>query len=51
MRTSLALIVLVMQLAACGYKGPLYLPPEKPAAQEPAPDPVPENENKKPSSQ
>jgi predicted small lipoprotein YifL len=51
MRTFLALIALAVPLAACGYKGPLYLPPERPVAQEPAPKPVPENENKKPSSQ
>ena len=51
MRTPFALIALVMQLAACGYKGPLYLPPEKPAAQESAPQPAPEKENKKSSSQ
>ena len=51
MRTSLALIALALQLAACGYKGPLYLPPEEPAAQEAAPEPVPEKENKKSSPQ
>lgn len=51
MRTSFALIALAMQLAACGYKGPLYLPPDKPAAQEAAPEPVPEKENKKPPPQ
>jgi predicted small lipoprotein YifL len=50
MRTFLALIALAVHLAACGYKGPLYLPPEKPAAQEPAPEPVTEKENKKPPS-
>jgi predicted small lipoprotein YifL len=52
MRTFLALIALAMLLAACGYRGPLYLPPEKPAArEEAAPQPVPEKENKKPSKQ
>ena len=51
MRNVIALIVLVMQLAACGYKGALYLPPETPAVGGPAPEPAPENENKKPASQ
>lgn len=50
MRASITLIVLAALLAACGYKGPLYLPPEKPVAQKPAPQPASENENKKPSS-
>ena len=50
MRTFLALIALAVHLAACGYKGPLYLPPEKPAAQAPAPEPPAEKENKKPPS-
>jgi predicted small lipoprotein YifL len=52
MRAPLSLIVLAALLVACGYKGPLYLPsPEKPEAQNPAPQPAPENENKKPPSQ
>lgn len=52
MRAPLTLIVLAALLVACGYKGPLYLPPpEKPEAQKPAPQPAPENENKKPPSQ
>ena len=51
MRTFLALVALIVPLAACGYKGALYLPPERPAVEEPAPEPAPESENKKPSSQ
>jgi predicted small lipoprotein YifL len=51
MRNVIALIVLVMQLAACGYKGALYLPPETPAVGGPAPEPAREDENKKPASQ
>lgn len=51
MRALLTLIVLAALLVACGYKGPLYLPPETPEAQKPAPQPAPENENKKPPSQ
>ncbi len=51
MRASITLIVLVALLAACGYKGPLYLPQEKPVAQKPAPQPAPDNEKKKPASQ
>jgi predicted small lipoprotein YifL len=48
MRVLLTLIVLAALLAACGYKGPLYLPPpEEPEAQKPAPQPAPETENKK----
>lgn len=50
MRAFITLIVLVALVAACGYKGPLYLPPEKPVAQKPAP-PAPDNEKKKPASQ
>jgi predicted small lipoprotein YifL len=50
MRTSLTLIILAALLAACGFKGPLYLPPEKTEAQKPAPPPAPENEKKKPPS-
>ena len=51
MRNVIAPIVLVMQLAACGYKGALYLPPERPAIEERAPEPAREDENKKPASQ
>jgi len=51
MRALLTLIVLAALLMACGYKGPLYLPPEKPEAQKPAPQPAPEDEKKKPPSQ
>ncbi|HJQ63194.1 MAG: Prokaryotic lipoprotein-attachment site [Burkholderiales bacterium] len=33
MRTALSLLVIVPLIAACGYKGPLYLPKPKPEAQ------------------
>jgi predicted small lipoprotein YifL len=51
MRALFTLIILAALLVACGYKGPLYLPPEKPEAQKPAPQPTPEDEKKKPTSQ
>ena len=35
MRFSVSLLLAVLLLSACGYKGPLYLP--KPEAQRPAP--------------
>jgi len=49
MRAFLALIVLSALLAACGYKGPLYLPPPEPPPQpEAAPKkPAPENDKEK----
>lgn len=50
MRVCITLIVLAALLVACGYKGPLYLPPEKPQAQKPAPEPVPDEKEKKPAS-
>ena len=37
MRAVVSLLVIVVLLAACGYKGPLYLPKPKPEAQQPAP--------------
>lgn len=49
MRAFTTLIALTVLLVACGYKGPLYLPSEKPAAQKPAGQPAPEDENKKPA--
>jgi predicted small lipoprotein YifL len=39
MRALLPLIALASILAGCGYKGPLYLPKDKPATQKPAPTP------------
>ena len=33
MRAALSLLVLLSLLAACGYKGPLYLPKPKPEPQ------------------
>lgn len=37
MRPILFLLVLILSLAGCGYKGPLYLPDQKPAAKKPVP--------------
>jgi predicted small lipoprotein YifL len=39
MRKSLLLLTLASMLAACGLKGPLFLPQPKPAATPPAPAP------------
>jgi predicted small lipoprotein YifL len=39
MRLALSLLLMGVLLAACGYKGPLYLPKPKPEAQHPAPAP------------
>lgn len=36
MRKSIALLMLAALLPACGLKGPLYLPPQKPAVSQPA---------------
>jgi predicted small lipoprotein YifL len=39
---SLPLLALCLILSAgCGYKGPLYLPKDKPAPAKPAPQPAP----------
>lgn len=35
-RPTLFLLVLTLAMAGCGYKGPLYLPDQKPAAKKPA---------------
>jgi len=42
MRTVVSLLVLAVLTAACGYKGPLYLPKDKPEAQPRAPAPAPD---------
>lgn len=47
MRALLPLIVLASMLAGCGYKGPLYLPKDKPGAQKPAPPPAAVPQEKK----
>jgi predicted small lipoprotein YifL len=39
MRVVVCFLVLVAVLAACGFKGPLYLPKPKPEAQGPAATP------------
>jgi predicted small lipoprotein YifL len=39
MRAVLSLIVFAVSLSGCGYKGPLYHPKPKPAAQKPGPTP------------
>jgi len=33
------MLMLMLSVAGCGYKGPLYLPKDKPAAVKPAPVP------------
>ena len=45
MRAIVSSLVLAALLAACGYKGPLYLPKPKPEAQRPA-SPAPAQEPK-----
>lgn len=45
MRVVVCSLVLVAMLAACGYKGPLYLPKPKPEA--PAPAATPGQDSKK----
>lgn len=40
MRAVVSSLVLLAVIAACGYKGPLYLPKPKPEAQAPAPAPA-----------
>ena len=42
MRKSFLLLTLAMNLAACGLKGPLYLPQPKPAASPPAAATIPD---------
>jgi predicted small lipoprotein YifL len=50
MRAALSLIALAVAVAGCGYKGPLYLPPPKPAAQKPKPEAAkPRPEEQKPN--
>jgi predicted small lipoprotein YifL len=33
-------LVLILSVTGCGYKGPLYLPQDKPAAAKPVPAPA-----------
>jgi predicted small lipoprotein YifL len=40
-RPTLFALALMMIFAGCGYKAPLYLPEQKPAAAKPAPQPAP----------
>jgi predicted small lipoprotein YifL len=40
MRAVLASLAVLLFVAGCGYKGPLYLPESKPAAKRPAPAPA-----------
>lgn len=51
MRALLLLIALAALLAACGYKGPLYLPKPKPEAQKPATAPAPRDADTKPDAE
>lgn len=50
MRTLLSLLMLALLLAACGFKGPLYLPKPQPEAQKPAKPPAQQEEGKKPGT-
>jgi len=53
MRKSISLLIIASTLAACGLKGPLYLPQPKPAAAPPAAAPVqptPTEDNKTPGT-
>ena len=50
MRALLPLIVSVLFLAACGYKGPLILPKPKPEVQKPAAPATPKQEEAKPDA-
>ena len=50
MRALLSLIVSVLFLAACGYKGPLILPKPKPEVQKPAAPATPKQEEVKPDA-
>lgn len=47
MRVLLSLIACALLVAACGYKGPLYLPKDKPSKQKPAPVQEQKEEEKK----
>ena len=47
MRKLLLLLILATTLAACGLKGPLYLPEQKPAATPPAAIADPQSDAKK----
>jgi predicted small lipoprotein YifL len=49
MRPLLLLIALAVVLAGCGYKTPLTLPKQKPAAPSTAPKPPAEQDDKKPA--
>lgn len=42
MRSKLFFLALSLMVAGCGYKGPLYLPGQKPVAGQPAPGTSPE---------
>jgi len=50
MRALLPLIVSILFLAACGYKGPLTLPKPKPEVQKPAAPATPKQEETKPGA-
>jgi predicted small lipoprotein YifL len=53
MRKSFLLLIIASTLAACGLKGPLYLPQPKPATAPPAAAPAPQTpieDNKTPGT-
>lgn len=45
MRAVVSMLAIAAMLAACGYKGPLYMPKPKPEARQPAPDPKPQQKS------
>jgi len=48
MRIVIPMVVAALLVAACGYKGPLYLPKPKPEAQKPVAKPAAAQEETKP---
>lgn len=51
MRALLVLLTAAVLTAGCGYKGPLYLPEDKPAVKKPAiKKPPPQQQDKKPDA-
>jgi predicted small lipoprotein YifL len=48
MRILIPMVAAALLVAACGYKGPLYLPKSKPEAQKPVVKPAPAQDETKP---
>lgn len=51
MRALVSLIVCAVLVAGCGYKGPLYLPKDKPGAKKTAQKPAPQQDVVKPAEE